>query len=256
MAEVYREPTPEQILRLIEAAENPVDLGKIHNVASRMARGIRAIRNILRAAEKPIPSTGLSHRKVFDRLLWHFSVRPEKPISKSGLRRFLVEFGLAFGTKKRTPWKRGFATTGENFYESQEWRELRYQVLKQYGGKCMLCGRSARDGVKIHVDHIKPRATHPELSLERSNLQVLCEDCNLGKLHLDDTDWRSAPSSDLTLDRTGGGTEPERAWWGYDTGTASPLQKAETETAESVGRKVKSRLDRVGLTCAKGSETV
>lgn len=42
----------------------------------------------------------------------------------------------------------------------------------------------------MHVDHIKPRSKYPALELVLSNLQVLCEDCNLGKLAHDETDWR------------------------------------------------------------------
>lgn len=76
------------------------------------------------------------------------------------------------------------------FYLSQEWRELRYKVLKAYGARCQCCGATPADGVKMHVDHIKPRYYYPELSLVESNLQVLCEPCNLGKRHLDTTDWR------------------------------------------------------------------
>jgi len=87
----------------------------------------------------------------------------------------------------------------EAFYTSQAWMELRYQALKIHGAACQCCGASRKDGVVIHVDHIKPRAKYPELALELSNLQVLCEACNLGKLHLDETDWRS--TSEGTIQR-------------------------------------------------------
>ena len=33
---------------------------------------------------------------------------------------------------------------------------LRYQVLRRDGFKCVLCGASSKDGVTLHVDHIKP----------------------------------------------------------------------------------------------------
>lgn len=66
------------------------------------------------------------------------------------------------------------------FFESNEWRQLRYKVLVKHGRKCMCCGQSAPK-VEIHVDHIKPRYHHPELALVESNLQVLCKECNLGK---------------------------------------------------------------------------
>lgn len=78
----------------------------------------------------------------------------------------------------------------DGFYSRQEWQELRYKALVMHGAKCQCCGRGREDGTTIHVDHIKPRSKFPELSLVLSNLQVLCEDCNLGKSNKDDTDWR------------------------------------------------------------------
>ena len=41
----------------------------------------------------------------------------------------------------------------------------------------------------VHVDHIKPRSKYPKLALVKSNLQVMCEDCNLGKVNTDTIDW-------------------------------------------------------------------
>jgi len=76
------------------------------------------------------------------------------------------------------------------FYYTREWRELRYQVLKESSGCCGLCGALPRKGHPLHVDHILPRSKFPKLSLEKTNLQVLCEDCNLGKSNKDETDWR------------------------------------------------------------------
>ena len=76
------------------------------------------------------------------------------------------------------------------FYKSKEWRKLRYQTLLLHGPVCCLCGATRKDGVVLHVDHIKPRYQYPELELDIDNLQVLCEDCNMGKGGSDDTDWR------------------------------------------------------------------
>lgn len=75
------------------------------------------------------------------------------------------------------------------FYQSQAWRMLRYQALKLYGSKCACCGRKP-PGVLLHVDHVKPVRNFPELALEIENLQILCEDCNIGKGAWDETDWR------------------------------------------------------------------
>lgn len=79
----------------------------------------------------------------------------------------------------------------KSFYETDEWRRVRYEALRLGGGKCCLCGATANGGATLHVDHIKPRSLFPELELDVNNLQVLCQDCNLGKSNLDDTDWRA-----------------------------------------------------------------
>lgn len=56
---------------------------------------------------------------------------------------------------------------------------LRYDVMKRDGFRCVLCGRTADDGVKLHVDHILPIAKGGKTI--KSNLRTLCEDCNHGK---------------------------------------------------------------------------
>lgn len=56
---------------------------------------------------------------------------------------------------------------------------LRYDIMKRDGFRCVICGRTAEDEVKLHVDHIKPISkgglTVPD------NLRTLCQECNLGK---------------------------------------------------------------------------
>ena len=95
--------------------------------------------------------------------------------------------------RKRKKGKRKILTKSEpeKFYVSKEWRRLRYRVIKKYDACCMACGRSKKEhGVVIHVDHIKPKSTHPNLALEFENLQLLCEDCNIGKSNKCQVDWR------------------------------------------------------------------
>lgn len=78
----------------------------------------------------------------------------------------------------------------DSFLLSYEWRRLRMEVIKERGARCECCGATPRDGIVIHVDHVKPRKLRPDLALEKSNLQVLCEVCNHGKGNWDETDWR------------------------------------------------------------------
>lgn len=99
---------------------------------------------------------------------------------------------------QKTP-RKSFAQS-DSFLESYEWRRVRMVVLKKYGSRCQCCGATPSDGVRIHVDHIKPRKKYPELALDENNLQVLCEVCNHGKGNWDQTDWRSEAAANDSLE--------------------------------------------------------
>jgi 5-methylcytosine-specific restriction endonuclease McrA len=70
---------------------------------------------------------------------------------------------------------------GDDFYRTREWRILRWQILDRTDGKCSMCGRGKAQGIILHVDHIHPRSIYPSKELDAANLQILCEDCNIGK---------------------------------------------------------------------------
>lgn len=57
--------------------------------------------------------------------------------------------------------------------------QLRYDVLKRDKFTCQKCGATAKDGVKLHVDHIIPVYKGGKTTM--SNLQTLCDRCNIGK---------------------------------------------------------------------------
>lgn len=56
---------------------------------------------------------------------------------------------------------------------------LRYDILRRDDYKCQICGITAKEGAKLHVDHIMPIAKGGKTIPE--NLQTLCDRCNLGK---------------------------------------------------------------------------
>lgn len=56
---------------------------------------------------------------------------------------------------------------------------LQYEVLRRDEFKCQACGRGVKDGVKLHIDHIKPFSQGGFTAKE--NLQTLCHIHNLGK---------------------------------------------------------------------------
>jgi len=93
---------------------------------------------------------------------------------------------------KRIKWAKrtGQWKPKKSFWQSAEWRELRYSILVERGARCECCGVTPKEGAVMNVDHIKPISKAPHLKLERTNLQVLCAKCNHGKGSHDETDWR------------------------------------------------------------------
>lgn len=64
--------------------------------------------------------------------------------------------------------------------------DIRYNVLKRDNYSCQICGATAKDGAKLHVDHIIPVSKGGKTVM--SNLQTLCEQCNVGKSNKTDND--------------------------------------------------------------------
>ncbi|MDD7149872.1 MAG: HNH endonuclease [Mycoplasma sp.] len=63
---------------------------------------------------------------------------------------------------------------------------IRYNVLKRDNFSCQICGITAKDGAKLQVDHIIPVSKGGKTVM--SNLQTLCERCNIGKSNKTEND--------------------------------------------------------------------
>ncbi len=67
--------------------------------------------------------------------------------------------------------------------------DIRYNVLKRDNYTCQICGATAKNGAKLHVDHIIPVSRGGKTVM--SNLQTLCDRCNIGKSNKVDEDFES-----------------------------------------------------------------
>lgn len=87
-------------------------------------------------------------------------------------------FDLYNTTKQEMMWRQ--TRQGNAEYERSKMNSsIRYDILKRDHFRCVICGRSAEDGVKLHVDHIIPVSKGGKT--EYSNLRTLCDTCNFGK---------------------------------------------------------------------------
>ena len=77
----------------------------------------------------------------------------------------------------------GYETTREKYYAKSQrrlmTRELRRRIIERDNYTCQICGKYMPDEVGLHVDHVIPIKRGGK-SVE-SNLQVLCDKCNLRK---------------------------------------------------------------------------
>ena len=64
--------------------------------------------------------------------------------------------------------------------------ELKKLILERDGYKCVVCGRTEREGYELHVDHILPKDKGGKATLE--NGQTLCSICNFRKKNYNQTE--------------------------------------------------------------------
>lgn len=67
--------------------------------------------------------------------------------------------------------------------------DIRYNVLKRDNYTCRICGATSKDGAKLHVDHIIPISEGGKTVM--SNLQTLCDRCNIGKSNKTEEDFNN-----------------------------------------------------------------
>jgi hypothetical protein len=64
-------------------------------------------------------------------------------------------------------------------YRAPTGKRLRWSILERDHHRCTACGKSAKDGVTLEVDHILPVSRGGQSIPD--NLRTLCRDCNRGR---------------------------------------------------------------------------
>ncbi len=75
------------------------------------------------------------------------------------------------------------------FYNSWQWKRLRYTFLKGRARRCEVCGQTPANGAQLVVHHKRSVRLHWQLRLDPGNLTLVCASCNRGIPADDSTDW-------------------------------------------------------------------
>ena len=68
----------------------------------------------------------------------------------------------------------------KKYYQiNQKEKNNRFLIFQRDGFKCRICGRMAKDGVQLNIDHWIP--TSEGGTNKKENLITLCKECNVSK---------------------------------------------------------------------------
>jgi len=145
----------------------------------------KTIRNLVIEYFKKHPNKDLSHGPVVDWVEREYSkLYNKKPRDPWRTIRNLHESGFLIKVRKgiyRYDPKSVIKKDLEDFTPEQK-----KAILERDGYKCVICGKGLKDGVELHVDHIKPRYLGGKSTIE--NGQTLCAQHNFIKKTLNQTE--------------------------------------------------------------------
>lgn len=134
---------------------------------------------------KKNPNRDIKHPEVVDWVVATYKKRtgnvfrdPDRAIRQLAQSGFLIK--ISKGVYKYDPAK-AYVRELEDFTAVQK-----EAILKRDGYKCVICGRGKKDGVDLHIDHIKPKDFGGEAIIE--NGQTLCSQHNFIKKNLKQTE--------------------------------------------------------------------
>lgn len=145
----------------------------------------KSIKDLIIEYFKKHPKQNLQHGPVVDWVEEHYKkLYNKKPRDTWRSIRQLYEEGFLIKVKK------GIYKYDPDFVQKRELEdfteEQKRKILERDNYKCVICGRGKKDGVELHVDHIKPKSLGGKAIIE--NGQTLCAKHNFIKKHLKQTE--------------------------------------------------------------------
>ena len=132
------------------------------------------------------PDRDIKHSEAVDWLVSEWLKRtgtvfrdPDRGIRSLSQQGFLMKIGK--GIYRYDPTLATARKDLEDFSQSQK-----QAILKRDNYKCVICGKGKKDGIELHVDHIKPKDKGGKAVV--ANGQVLCAQHNFRKKNLGQTE--------------------------------------------------------------------
>jgi len=134
---------------------------------------------------KKNPNRDIKHPEIVDWLVKTYNERtgkifrdPDRGIRKLSQAGYLIK--IKKGVYRYEPSK----VKNVELYEFTA--KQKQIILKRDGYKCVQCGMGIKEGVELHVDHIKPKDFGGKATID--NGQTLCSRCNFLKKNLKQTE--------------------------------------------------------------------
>ena len=150
-----------------------------------MVRSMISQSDLIMEFFKNNPLRDIQHPEVVDWLTTEYKKRtgktfrdPDRGIRKLAQQGKLIKVGK--GVYRYDP-------DYEHNRELEDFTEGQKETIKKRDGyKCVICGKGKKDGVEIHIDHIKPKDLGGKAEIE--NGQVLCATHNFRKKNMGQTE--------------------------------------------------------------------
>ena len=131
------------------------------------------------------PNRDIAHPEIVDWAIKEYTKRtgevfrdPDRGIRSLAQKGFLIK--IKKGVYKYDP-EYVHNRELEDFTQAQK-----NEILKRDGYKCVICGRGKKDGIELHIDHIKPKDLGGKATI--SNGQTLCAMHNFRKKNYKQTE--------------------------------------------------------------------
>lgn len=109
--------------------------------------------------------------------------------------------GVREYNERERKWGKEFRAWQQKFYRSKDWIKLRNHVRNTNGMRCNKCGKLIKGkSIVDHIEEVTPdNKNDTSITLNESNLQLLCLACHNSKTFAHQIDYELKNRNDVNL---------------------------------------------------------